>query len=411
MSRRLELRAVVWTGFWLGSWASGGGAQPVTPPAAPAVPADLGAAARRMGDEVRRLGQDVAADLKGTPRGARVLEGANELARAVDEFRDALSARGDRFQVRQAFAGIDASWHYLAAELSQPGASSPAVDRDAQSVARTDAQIHRMLGMNDLPPGYYQGEQALAGMAEVQRLAHALVDRAEALAAAVRLDLTGPDAADAVADAVNLAQVVDTFHDALDLNGRVDVTVQNGFSGVAGIADRVENDLRQVRMTPRVQAAWRNYRAAEVLVRKALNLPISPADANDTLLAPSPRGASPVVALADQLVQQTADFIRVFGPSSGAVSEGGLFLADAQALQNEATNFRQDAAGGLDPARLAFEFRNIDAVWQRLARRTARIARGRTGPNVQQVGRIGQTVGELHRLLGVPGYVPVIAAP
>ncbi|MBV8268694.1 MAG: hypothetical protein JO252_20380, partial [Planctomycetaceae bacterium] len=85
-----------------------------------------------------------------------------------------------------------------------------------------------------------------------------------------------------------------------------------------------------------------------------------------------------------------------------------FFLADAQRLQAAAADFRQDAARGLNTGQLAYEFRDVDALWQRLARRTNRIARGRSGPNIQQVASMGQTIAQIHQLLGMPGFAPMV---
>src|SRR5262249_1507425 len=157
---------------------------------------------------------------------------ANELARAVDDFRDVVNAQADRFQARQAFAGVDATWHHLARDLARAGASSPGVDRAARRIGQADAQLHRALAMNEAPAGYYAGDQAASGMAELQRLVHALVDRAEGLAAIVRADMVGPGNARAVQDAIVLAQDADIYHDALKLDGKVDRLAQTGFAGV-----------------------------------------------------------------------------------------------------------------------------------------------------------------------------------
>src|SRR5262249_49190360 len=169
----------------------------VSPPPPPgaqaqAVPQGLGALARQLGDEVRALGQAIAAELKNAPRGGQLLESANELARAVDDFRDAVNAQADRFQARQAFSGVDASWHHLARGLARSGASPPGVARAVRRVGQADAQLHRALAMNEAPAGYYELDQAASGMAELQRLVHALVDRAEGLAGVVRADMVGP---------------------------------------------------------------------------------------------------------------------------------------------------------------------------------------------------------------------------
>src|SRR5205085_3127814 len=129
--------------------------------------------------------------------------------------------------------------------------------------------------------------------------------------------------------------------------------------------------------------------SVEVLIHQNLGLQ-SPQPAVPIPLAPPAGGGpSPIVGLADQLVMQTNAFLQVFSQTAATVPEGGLFLDDAQRLQAAAANFRQDAMQGLDPGRLAYEFRDVDACWQRLARRTNRMARGRTGPNIEQVQRIG----------------------
>ena len=65
-------------------------------------------------------------------------------------------------------------------------------------------------------------------------------------------------------------------------------------------------------------------------------------------------------------------------------------------------------ARNADANSLALSFRDVDAIWQRLARRVNRIAKGRTGPNIQQVGKIGETSEVIHRALGLPGYAPVL---
>jgi len=386
--------------------------QPVDPPPLPgpaAVPADLNPIARRMDERVRRLEEDVTTDLGNAPQSQRLIAEIRELEQSVGEFRDTLGNRADQFQARQAYAGIDATLHNLMADLARPDSTSPAVARSAQRVAESDTELHRALGMNDYPPGYYGGAQPLTGTAEAQRLAHALVDRAEMLASTVRADMVGAGGGRVVQDAVNLAQQADIYHDSIDLNGQIDAAVQNGFSGVAGIADRLEEDFRRTPPTPRVQAAWQSYRSTEVLMRQAVGLQVDAQDLPGTVLAvPAQGGGSPVLPLADQLVQQSTEFVQVFSQTAGAVPEGRQFLADSQALVAAATGFRKDVGRNLNPGQLAYEFREVDAVWQRLARRTNRIARGRTGPNIQQVGKMGLTVSEIHRLLGIPGYAPVV---
>jgi hypothetical protein len=157
-----------------------------------------------------------------------------------------------------------------------------------------------------------------------------------------------------------------------------------------------------------MREAWRSYKSVEVLIRKVLRLPIHAQDLAGTALAAS--GLSPLPDLAKVLVEQVDEFLRDFRATARDVPDGSLILADAERLRNGAADFQKDVAGGLDPGRLAFEFREVDASWQRLARRTNRVAQGRTGPNIQQVERIGQTCATLHRLLGLPGYPPTVGS-
>jgi hypothetical protein len=392
-----------------------GRAQTADPPPLPGPalvnPDELGRLAGQLGQQLRRLGEVVDAEMGGSDRGRQVRQEATELAQAADEFRGAARTQADRFQLVQSYAGIDATWHNLAAMLGRPGASTPAVGRAAGQVAETDAQIHQTLGVNPAPSGYY-GATPPEGAAEVQRLARALVDRAEALAAVVRTEMAGNGRA--IQDAINLAALSDTFHDSLKLEGRVDATIANGYTGVAGQADRLGGQFLETPPPPRVLGAWRAFRSVDVLLRRDLGLHTRPPDLEGTLLAPAPGGPSPVVALADQLYQQVTDFLRVFGPTASTVPEGGLLLADAESLQAAVAGLRRLAAAPqprTTTAQLAYEFRSIDALWQRLARRTNRIARGRTGPKIRQIALMGQTVAQIHQLLGLPGYPPVIAAP
>jgi len=374
-----------------------------------ATPAGMADLAGRMAREVRQLGADVGNDLGGTPRGQLLGNDARELAQAADEFRNTAATSPDRFTVRQSYSGFDSSYHYLVGQLGQPGAASPAVEASLGRVAQTDALLHRAIGMNDHPAGYFGPRRPLIGMADMQRLTQSLHDRAEALAAASYAEMRGVGGTRVIQDAVQLANQCDVYHDALNLNGKVDGLMQRGFSGVAAISDRLGTEIAEVPPTPRVASAWQAYRAAEVLVRQTLGLPNAPMALNGTILAPQLTGVgSPIGGLTDRLLAQLNDFLNVFGPDAGAVPEGGLFLQDAQTLQAAAAQFRDEVVKGPDPARLAYDFRDVDAVWQRLARRTNRIARGRSGPNVRKIEAIGQTLAEVHRLLGIPGYPPAL---
>ena len=120
--------------------------------------------------------------------------------------------------------------------------------------------------------------------------------------------------------------------------------------------------------------------------------------------APAPRppayGGSPqLVGLADSLAGQVDGFLQAFTATARDVPEGEQFLADAQALSAAAGRFRQLAASGVPPGQLSLELRAVEDTWQRLQQRTQRIARGRTGPNIQQVGLMGNTLQQMRQVL------------
>jgi len=372
-------------------------------------PADLNNLVHQMAGRVRHLGEDIASDLGQTPAGKHLAQDTQELAQAVDEFHETLHDNRDPARSRQAYAGIETTWQHLRGQLAQ--ASSPAVVRAAERVERLDAQVRQALGVNAPPAGFYGGAQAPTGIADTRRLAHALVDRANSLAATVQADMgRDPNGADMARDASELARVADAFHDAIDANQTVEVAAR-AFGPVDAVADRVERFVTAGRVPPRVQTAWQAFASVEVLIHQNLGLDSPQPDVQVVVAPPPGGGASPVVGLSTQLVEQVTEFVQAFGPMAGNVPDGGALLADAQRLQAAAADFRQDAARGLPPNQLAYEFRDVDASWQRLARRVNRVARGRLGPNIQQVQRIGGTCEQVHRVLGMPGYPPALVGP
>lgn len=397
-------RCVLWTISLVLSLGGVGAGQPVAPP-------DVNNLAHQMAEQVRHLGEDIASDLGQTPAGRHLTQDTQELAQAVDEFHESIHDSRDAFRVRQAFTGIDGTWQHLRGQLTRPGVSSPAVDRAARRVDQLAAQIRQALNVNAPPPNFYGNGPAPTGVSETQRLAHALAARADALAAAIQVDMAGsPQGAALARDAADLAQAADTFHDAIDANQPLNVVAQ-AFGPVDAIADRVERNLTGNPVPPRVQAAWQAFASVEVLIHQNLGLPSPQPDVQVGLVPATPGGPSPIAVLADQLLEQVGAFLQVFSQQGARVPEAPYFLEDGQRLQAAAAAFRQNAAAGMDPSRLAYEFREVDACWQRLARRTNRIARGRTGPNIQQVGKIGAICEQIHRVLGMPGYPPALIGP
>lgn len=379
--------------------------QASAPPAAQA-PADLPGLVERLAERVRVLVEDSRSGLGTSPQGRTLVQDLQELSQAITEYQATVGSSRDTHALRRGYAGIDASWHHLQAQLGRAGATPAGVTRDAGQVAEADARIHQALGLNAYPPAYYGDGPAPAGLAEVQRLAHALVDRAEAVAAAIRTDLPDPAGRIPYDGAISLVRAADAFHDGINLDDQLGIA-QNGFAGVSSESRQLAQILQQAPTTPRIRNAWASYKSVEVLIRKNLGIPIPPADLAGTAIPVS--GPSPVLNLASQLVSEAGAFLQLFRPNADNVPEGNLFVADAERLLTAATDFRDDTARNLDPRQLAFEFREVDAVWQRLARRTNRITRARTEPNIQQVERMGQTLATIHQLLGLPGYPPVIA--
>ena len=370
---------------------------------------DLNNLVHQMADRVRHLGEDITSDLGQTPAGRHMIQDTQELAQAVDEFHESLHNVPDPLQRRQAYTGIETTWQHLRGQFAQ--GSSPAVIRAADRVEQLDAQIRQALGLNGPPIGFYDGRQAPNGINDTRRLAHALVDRAEALAAVIQADMgRDPNGAALAQDAGELARLADRFHDTIDANQPVTVAAQ-AFGPVDVIADRLERYITTNQVPPRVQNAWQGFASVEILIHQNLGLGSPQPQVQVSLAPPQGVSVSPIVGLSNQLAEQITDFVQVFSQTAVNVPEGGAILADAQRLQAEAANFQQDVVREIPANQLAYEFREVDAAWQRLARRVNRIARGRTGPNIQQVQKLGATCEQIHRVLGMPGYAPVLNGP
>ena len=281
----------------------------------------------------------------------------------------------------------------------------------AQRVDVVDAQLHQALGLNAPPPGFYDAGAAPTGLAETRRLAHALVARAEAMAATVRAEMgTDPNGAALAADAALLARSADVFHDAIDSNGRPDAAAR-AFGPVDEVADRVERYVTTQPVPPSVRASWQSFASVEVLIHQNLGLSSTQPAVPIAVAAPTAGAPSPLVGLSDQLVATTASIQQVFTAAAGQVTQGPEMAADAQRLNAAAQDFRAGLAQGLPANALAFEFRDVDACWQRMARRVNRVARGNIGPNVALVLNLGGLCEQIHTALGMPGYPPTLNGP
>jgi hypothetical protein len=379
---------------------------PAANPATGFAAGELGNLTQQMAERVRQLGDAIAADLGNTPSGPTLIQDARELAQAIDEFRQLLPGVASALRGRQLYSGIDASWHYLLVQLGRPGGSSPKVEAAARRVGEIDAQIHRVLNANAYPAIYYGSKASPGGMPQIQSLAHALVDRAEALLSVVRADMRGPVGSRVAEEVTSLVQAADAFHDGINLDSRPDDITRNGFAGVTVASDLIAADLTaiggQVPVSDRVRAAWKSFRTAELLMRQTLKLPPRLPEISVSVIPNN--GPSPLLALANRLIEQLDDFLIVFTPEAKDVREGGSFIADARRLRGAAANFRDEIPRAIDVGQLAYAFRDVDALWQVLARRANRIAPGENGPNIQRLEIIWQTITEIHRMLGMPGF-------
>jgi len=229
------------------------------------------------------------------------------------------------------------------------------------------------------------------------------------LVATMRTELQGySNAAHVVGDAHQIVGQTEAFQEFLAGNPSPE-QIRVAYAPIGQFATCLQGDLTRQPPPPSVLGAWQSFAQAQYLIHDALQLP-PPAPTVRVVLRP-PSGPSPVVGLTDQLVAETEAFLRVFGPTVRVVPEGEEFFADGQRLREAALQFRQVVAQGIDPNQLAGSFAEIDALWRRLVRRTNRIARGRTGPNIQQIHKLGAIVRDLHQVLALPGYEPLLIGP
>jgi hypothetical protein len=113
----------------------------------------------------------------------------------------------------------------------------------------------------------------------------------------------------------------------------------------------------------------------------------------------APPTGGQITALADQLVAQADEFLQAFLPKMGVVPESGRFLADATVLRDSAIRLREVALRGAPPADLAAEFLNVEASWQRLEARMARVSKGRLGPNIAEALQMGDTIEQIRQFM------------
>lgn len=396
-----------------------------TPP--PPNPPDVNRLIHEMAARVRDLGEDIASDLGTTPQGPHLIEDTRELAEAVDQAHEALHNQPDPATVQRAYAGIDQTWHHLAVQLAQPGIATPSVSEAAMRVAALDVQIHRVLGL--VPPG---GGPPRAVPANLGALVHELARRVRHLREDIAIDLqTTPQGRHLIEDTDELARAVAQFHEALDNGGDYNLLLQS-YAGIDQAWHHLQEQFARPGIaTPAVGRAAAHVAELDAQIHQALGFevgapivivvqgpgpgpgPVPPPIQPVPVPPPTPRpyvvmrpaapvGPPPVLGLADRLVAETDAFLQVFGPTARIVPQGGQFLADAEALRAAAADFRATIAQAGDPARLAGDFEALQGLWGRMQARVDMIARGRTGPNIQQIEKIGAIIGEMRRQLAGP---------
>ena len=365
-----------------------------------------------LAGRVRHLGEDIASELGRDPGVQHLIEDTQEMALAVDEFQATLRGQFDPNRTGQGFAGIDQTWQHLRGQLIGPGYSNnPAINRAMVRVDEQMAQVRQALGINPPPVSYNNGVGAApVGVAETQRLAHALVNRSQGMLGTIQVSMANDPNQNALYNDVGqLVQVADNFHDAIDTNQSVNVAAQ-AFAPVDQLTDRIEAFVRSGRVPPDVQQAWEGVAAVEVLLHQNLGLNTPLPVVQTSIVGPVGGGPSPLVGLSNEFVGRLDAYIGTFGSTGRPGVQALSAQADAQRVRAAAIGFQQLVARGAPPNQLAHEFRAVDVLWQRLIRRAARITQGRTGPYVQQVQGIGATYEQIHRVLGLTGFPPPASA-
>ena len=244
------------------------------------------------------------------------------------------------------------------------------------------------------------------GPQNLGQLAQALATSADGLLLTIRANAAATPNAPALANAVGqLAQASHGFLDAINAGRPLGVVAQ-AFGPVDALAGQIGQYLATNPVPPPVQGAWQAFGSIAGQIPQNLGPPPAQPGFQPAPAPYPPAGVSPVVVLSDQLFQEASAFVATFAPTAGRVPDGRVMLAEAQQLQAAAAQFRQVSAAGLPPAQLAQEFAGVAACCQRLNGHVAAIAQGRTGPNIQQVQKLGMICARIGQTLGQPGFGP-----
>ncbi|MEW4571477.1 hypothetical protein AB1L88_26680 [Tautonia sp. JC769] len=96
-----------------------------------------------------------------------------------------------------------------------------------------------------------------------------------------------------------------------------------------------------------------------------------------------------MIGLVDQLIGEVGAFLEVFGPTAHIVPQGDRMYRDAIDLHQAAVGLRQAALGGASPHELRKFHQRMERSCGRLVSRVNSVAKGRSGPNIEQIRYIG----------------------
>lgn len=113
--------------------------------------------------------------------------------------------------------------------------------------------------------------------------------------------------------------------------------------------------------------------------------------------APIGRRGNMLLQVSGQLVAEVDDFLAAFATTAHVVPQGRQMQTDANRLLDAAVELDLALRRGVDPRRLESLAREVDRHSNRLINRVDRVARGRIGPNIAQVYRIGAIAEDLRR--------------
>ncbi len=317
------------------------------------------------------------------PQGQQLTQNAQEFAQSVDEFRQSLHDNPDPPGSVRRMPGSRRPGNTCrgSSRARRPPRPWP---RRPRSRGWTPRSV-RPSG-NAPPAGFSDGGAGPErGSAETQRLAHALVDRADGVVAAIQTDLwagtrTGPPLASGTP---GLARWPTPSTTPSTSNQRPGRGLRPSAPSMC-FADRVERSIPTMnQVPPRGTGRLAGVRLGRGPDPPEPRPPLAPARPPGPLAPPPAEGRRRSSAWPTNSSSRSTAFVQA-SARRRAVPEGGSCSTTPSGSRPPPADSGR-TRGKLAPNQLAFEFRDVDAVWQRLARRIDRIARGRTGPNIQQV--------------------------